>query len=222
MAYNEKDLERFQKNELQLGDTFRFDCDMCGDCCRKRSEPILVTGADIFRAAQALDVTIEEVLDKYLEGYVGGDSHVPLYVLTERLDGSCKFLCKGKCMIHQNKPAVCALFPLGRMFDVRDNTYHYFVNVTRCHPGQARGREWTLREWLEAFSIQETEAMTSAWHRLMMIFAQKTCKMRKEDIRGKLLDDMRRAMYLDYDTGLPYIEQVEKHIAVARETFGRK
>lgn len=167
MSYTENDLARFMVNELHPGDTFQFGCDMCGNCCRKRREPILMTGADIFRAARAIGASVEEILPKNFEGYVGDDSHVPLYVLAERLDGSCRFLRKGRCMIHQDKPAVCEIFPLGRIFNVQTGAFHYFVNTGRCHPGQPEGRTWTLEEWLDTFYVRETEAMTIAWHKLL-------------------------------------------------------
>ena len=109
MAYNEVDFARFKKNELKPGDTFQFACAMCGSCCRNRREAILMTGADIFRAAKALGVSVEEVLPKNFETYVGEDSHVPLYVLAERLDGSCRFLRKGRCLIQQDLPGVTAI-----------------------------------------------------------------------------------------------------------------
>lgn len=219
MAYTEKDLERFQKNMLKPGDTFNFNCDMCGNCCRKRSEPIVLTGFDIFRAAQALGVTMEEVIEKNLKGSIGPDSHLPLYVLAERLDGSCRFLRKGRCMIHASKPSVCALFPLGRMYDARDGGFHYFVNAGSCHPGQGFGKTWTLEEWLAEFNIRETESMTLAWNKLIFALAEKTCRMREEDIRGVLLNKLLTIMYLGYDMSLPYIEQTERRMALIPEVF---
>ncbi|RKJ82818.1 YkgJ family cysteine cluster protein [Butyricicoccus sp. 1XD8-22] len=222
MAYNEVDFARFKKNELKPGDTFQFACAMCGSCCRNRREAILMTGADIFRAAKALGVSVEEVLPKNFETYVGEDSHVPLYVLAERLDGSCRFLRKGRCLIQQDKPAVCALFPLGRFFDVRDNSFHYFLNPDRCNAGQVEGKTWTLEEWLDEFHIRETEAMTATWHKLLTRLAEVTCWMKKEDICGDLLEDLRRVLYLGYDTGAPYIEQVEARIPSALDVFKRK
>ena len=212
MAYTEVDFARFQKNELKPGDTFQFACAMCGNCCRNRREAILMTGADIFRAATALGVPVEAVLPKNFETYVGEDSHVPLYVLAERLDGSCRFLRKGRCLIQQDKPAVCALFPLGRFFDIRDNAFHYFMNPNSCNAGQAEGKTWTLEEWLDEFHIRETEAMTAAWHKLLTCLAEVTCRMKKEDIFGDLLEDLRRVLYLGYDTSAPYIEQAEARI----------
>ncbi len=222
MAYTEVDFARFQKNELKPGDTFQFACAMCGNCCRNRREAILMTGADIFRAAKALGVSVEAVLPKNFETYVGEDSRVPLYVLAERLDGSCRFLRKGRCLIQQDKPAVCALFPLGRFFDTRDNSFHYFMNPNGCNAGQAEGKTWTLEEWLDEFHIRETEAMTAAWHKLLTRLAEVTCRMKKEDICGDLLEDLRRVLYLGYDTSAPYIEQVEARIPSALDVFKRK
>lgn len=222
MSYTEIDFVRFKKNELNPGDTFQFACAMCGNCCRNRREAVLMTGADIFRAAKALGVSVEEVLPKNFETYVGEDSHVPLYVLAERLDGSCRFLHKGRCLIQQDKPAVCALFPMGRFFDARDNSFHYFLNPNSCHAGQVEGKTWTLEEWLDAFHIRETEAMTAAWNRLLTRLAVITCQMKKEDICGDLLENLRRVLYLGYDTNAPYIEQVEARIPSALDVFKRK
>lgn len=222
MAYTEKDLERFQKNEIKPGESFSFSCAMCGNCCRNRREAILMTGADIFRAAKTLGVSVEAVLPKNFETYVGEDSHVPLYVLAERLDGSCRFLRKGRCMVQQDKPAVCALFPLGRLFDIRDNSFHYFINSNGCHTGSANGKTWTLEEWLDKFHIRETEAMTAAWHKLLTRLAEVTRRMKKEDICGDLLEDLRRVLYLGYDTSAPYIEQVEARIPSALDVFKKK
>lgn len=195
---------------------------MCGNCCRNRREAILMTGADIFRAAKALGVSVEAVLPKNFETYVGEDSHVPLYVLAERLDGSCRFLRKGRCLIQQDKPAVCALFPLGRFFDTRDNSFHYFMNPSGCNTGSANGKTWALEEWLDEFHICDTEAMTAVWHKLLTRLAEVTCRMKKEDICGDLLEDLRRVLYLGYDTSAPYIEQVEARIPSALDVFKRK
>lgn len=65
----------------------------------------------------------EAVLSKNFETYFGDDLRVPLYVLAEGLDGSCWFLRKGRRLIQQDKPAVCAFYPLGCFFDGRDNSF---------------------------------------------------------------------------------------------------
>ena len=222
IAYTEKDFETFQKNELKETDTFRFGCKMCGNCCRKRQEPILITGADIFRIAKALGETIEDTIIENTRGYIGDTSHCPVVVLKERLDGSCRLLRKGRCMVQENKPVPCALFPLGRYFDMRDKKYHYFINEKSCTAGCQSDEEWTLREWLDKFRIEETEEMTAAWHTLFTGICAVTHKMGKKEIQGHILDAMLGALYFNYDLNRPYNEQVEDNKNAVRAVFKRE
>lgn len=219
MSITEKDFEAFKANELKPQDTFQFECAMCGNCCRKRSEPILLTGTDIFRAAHALGTSIEETIAKNTEGYIGSGSHVPVIVLKERFDGSCRLLRKGRCMIQAHKPVVCALFPLGRYFDSENQTYHYFMNPHICRNGRKAGKTWTLQEWLDLFEIEETEEMTAAWHRLLSGLARVTHRMDKSKIEGELLNILLSLLYLNYDLDKPYIAQVERNMEIAKELF---
>lgn len=219
MGFSEKEFREFQKNELKLEDTFRFECKMCGKCCRNRNEPILITGADIYRIARALGTTMMNVVATKTVGYIGDTSHAPVLVLKERMDGSCSFLRKGRCMVHQDKPAVCALFPLGRYSDLRDGSLHYFMNPRSCQTGKSDGKVWTLQEWLNEFNICETEKLTVAWNRLIGGVSMVTSTMKKEEIKGPLLDAMLRALYLDYDINVPYIEQVESHMKRLKAFF---
>lgn len=222
MGFSEKDIETFQKNELKPDDTFHFECKMCGNCCRRRDTPIILTGADIYRIACALDTTMVNVVKDNTVGYIGNTSHMPVAVLKERMDGSCRLLRKGRCMVHQNKPAVCALYPLGRFYNFQDKTFHYFVNHATCQPNRKDGKSWTLQEWLDRFSIRETEEMTRAWDRLIGGIIMVTHEMDKDKIQGTLLEVLLSVLYLDYDTSMPYIEQVERHMVTLTEIFKKE
>lgn len=219
MSFSEKDIEIYRKNELKPEDTFHFECEMCGSCCRNRSEPILVTGADIYRMARALGITMMNAVEDNTVGYIGESSHMPVLVLKERLDGSCRLLRKGRCMVHQDKPAVCALYPLGRFYDFQDDSFHYFVNPVTCQPNRKDGKSWTLQEWLDEFKIEETEKMTRVWNRLIGGLAMITHEMNRDEIKGRLLNVLLAALYFDYDTSKPYIEQVEQHMAMLTDVF---
>jgi Fe-S-cluster containining protein len=105
----------------------RFACIRCGDCCRQQDLLITVTGRDIVRISQALDLD-EEALLRALDFYTVLDRHsIPAgleqfpHVATERgsafialkkmEDGSCVFLKEDQCMIHTFRPGVCRAFP---------------------------------------------------------------------------------------------------------------
>ena len=211
MSYDANDVKTFRENELKTPDsTFCFECKMCGGCCRRRKTPIVLTGADLFRMARALGVSVEEALRKNTTYYLGDQSHVPLYTLTERDDGSCRLLRKGRCMVHSDKPAVCALFPLGRITDARDGSITYFFTRPNC-PGANSERIWTLKEWQDEFQLLDTEADANAWSALVVTVSRVTARMQERQITTDMIDDMKKALYTNYDTSKPYIEQAEEN-----------
>ena len=89
----------------------------------------------------------------------------------------CPFLTDGLCSIHDCKPTVCALFPLGRVvvnktalergsennsteieFDGR-----YMLNDIDCG---SRKRVNTVRDWLARFGIPEHDEFFMLWSEL--------------------------------------------------------
>lgn len=219
MSYSFDDLQEFQSNILKPTDTFQFDCKMCGSCCRKRQEPILMTGLDIFRIAQALCIHPQQVVEKKTTGYLGDQSHVPVLVLKERLDGSCSLLRNGKCMVHTNKPVVCALFPLGRMYNSMTHEIQYFKNHHNCITGDEGGKLWTLQEWLNEFNISNLNEESMAWNKMITGVATVTSKIDSNKIPEEMIAAIGSCFYLNYDITKPYVEQVEMNMYFLQKIF---
>jgi len=147
--------------KLNKDDTFTFGCNRCGNCCRER-EDILLTPLDLFKMAGYLNAPSVDVLSKYCEMYEGRDSKLPLVRIKPReYRGTCPFAKKEGCLIHPVKPAVCALFPLGRMTDVRTNEFSYLLQPVTCGN---KNQTQTVRQWLDGFSMLEEEGFTMMWH----------------------------------------------------------
>lgn len=218
MSASQTEMQKYIDNELKPNDTFKFECSMCGSCCRNRREPIVVTGADLFRIAKAQNIDAEEALWRYTRGYFGEESHVPVAVLAERDDGSCKLLRKGKCTVQSNKPAVCAIFPLGRFYDPVRGEFCYFTQ-SGCSKSKPDGREWTLEEWLAEFNIRESEPMAVAWNTLLTGIVQETRKMKKTEISERMFKVLLFVLYSNYDISRPYLEQVEENKALVAYYF---
>lgn len=223
---NERILNDIQHNKLSMDSKFQFSCKMCGSCCRKRKERIVITGLDIYRLAQALGVSTGEVLSKYTEVHLGSRSHLPLAYLRERLDGSCCLLRSGRCMVQNMKPIVCAVFPLGRGIDPQTNEIVYFAQDTHCGSNALDAQTWTLREWLAQWKITELDSMSLSWTRISMGLALVTTNMKPEHMSPSLVEELKDMLYIGYDPALPYEEQVEDiikaHIPVLRSKFRLK
>ena len=205
-------LDYYLSHTLQIDDTFTFDCKMCGSCCRKREEPIVMTGVDVFFIAKALGVNPAEVAQKYLNWNIGPDSKLPIATLRERLDGSCVLMRKSKCTIQNMKPVVGAIFPLGRMLSPQTGEYQYFFQPSGCAGGSGDTKH-TLREWLSGFGIEERDEMARAWTKLFTAasICMRGMKHLNPEAEKSCRDLLVFALYLNYSEKVPYIEAVQKN-----------
>ena len=106
--------EQLGYEEIGLDDIFVFHCTQCGKCCIHR-EDILLSPKDLFNIAKKFQITPENALEQYCETYIGSNSRFPVVRLKPQ--GSvkrCPLLKDRKCLVHDVKPTVCAMFPIGR------------------------------------------------------------------------------------------------------------
>lgn len=92
----------------------KYDCKKCGECCKVRGVPL--TLFDIER--------IETSTDKEFALY---DVSRNRFVIEKRIwDNGCVFLDDKYCSIHEYKPLICKLFPLGIFYNpLSDNDTPY-------------------------------------------------------------------------------------------------
>ena len=79
----EKLKEKLSKGELEFlteYSEFEFACDQCGHCCRNRDD-ILLTPYDIYNLVKATGKTVDEILKKYGNLYIGDGSRLPIVQL---------------------------------------------------------------------------------------------------------------------------------------------
>lgn len=157
-----EDFEEFKRQLLDLDSSFNFKCRKCGKCCKNQNE-ILFSPRDIFRIAQKLEQSPLEILKSCTEIYIGQQSRIPVvHLLMQGQKNACPFLSEHNlCSIHDVKPFVCALYPLGRVMTyetidspaVKENAVRYVMSIN-C--GSAKKRH-TVRKWLAEFGIPEND-----------------------------------------------------------------
>lgn len=219
-AKEPSEYDQIVNNMMSPDDTFRFSCSMCGNCCRNRREPIIITGLDVFCLAKGLGIPPVEVIQQYMRPKMGHSSHLPMFLLKERPDRSCKFLRNGACMVHSFKPIVCAVFPLGQAIDSRDGNIMYFRQPVAERCGGKDGRVWTLKEWIESCGLNQLDQESVSWSRISTIAALGLQKVRPEQlIDGKILLFLMEVMFVDYDPKKDFVSQVANHIEKIKEMF---
>ncbi|MCM8538638.1 MAG: YkgJ family cysteine cluster protein [Lentisphaeraceae bacterium] len=82
-------------------------CQRCGNCCRWPGD-VLVSGKEIDKIAEFLEMDSEDFLEIYVELTANGKG----LTLVSNADGSCIFLDgKNACRINPVKPVQCGGFP---------------------------------------------------------------------------------------------------------------
>ena len=211
-------IEHLEENLLDLDSEFRFKCRRCGKCCIHQ-DTILLNTRDIFNIAKKQGRTMRDVIEAYTEVYIGRNSRVPVvHLLSNGPKGACPLLVDGRCSVHDCKPAVCALFPLGRVVmhkpdgEVADGEeqikVRYIINDYNC--GSAK-RVNTVRSWLARFGIPEHDEYYILWNKVLVTLTPAIRKLEDGDFPAAGLsaiwDTIFVTLYLDYDMEQEFLPQ---------------
>ena len=212
-------LNEFEKNQLGPDEPFKFHCTMCGKCCIKR-EDILLNPRDMYNLAKELGMTPHEVMNTYCETYIGGDSRLPVVRLKPRGEiRRCPLLKDRKCSVHNSKPTVCALFPIGRgIAGEKGNIHSLTVKDIRyffSEPGCGDDSEThTVREWLGEFGLSPEDEFFIKWQKCLFELSMCFCRLEKKlgaDM-GPIWSLTGSILYLMYDMEKPFEPQFSAHL----------
>lgn len=217
----QKIITEFDNVKLGLDDTFKFHCVRCGRCCLNR-EDVVLEPADAFRIAKALkEESIFSFIEKYCKIKIGYSSNMPLVVLLPQgLDKRCPFLENGKCSIHHVKPAVCAMFPIGRTIRVLPKDYGKTITAKQVkyfffdpHCGD-KSEVHTVREWLRDFNIRTNDEycfFQTCNIRFTLTFAKAYEKISEEMVE-KIQQLIISKYYLEFDLKKDFFKQFKKNM----------
>lgn len=213
--------EHIDQMTVSLDDTFRFRCSQCGKCCIHR-EDILLSPYDLYKIAGELQLNPIEVCKRYCEPYIGSNSRLPIVrLMPQGAVQRCPFLKNQKCSIHKAKPAVCAMFPLGRYIKVDADNYskegmancqtQYLLQPIECGDSS---ETHTVRSWLSDFDISSEDETFIRWHQMIAQVGnilKKAEKMVGEETMCMVWDTVFALLYLNYTTDKPFMPQFEQN-----------
>ena len=220
MIQTGKGIEHLEEHLLNLDSEFRFKCRRCGKCCIHQ-ETIIFNARDIYNIAKKKGMTVQEVVNAYTEAYIGRNSHIPIvHLLSNGPKGACPLLENGRCSVHDCKPTVCALFPLGRVIigekfgepieDLDNLQVKYMLNEHSC--GSAK-RVNTVRSWLAKFGIPENDEFYLLWNKVLMSLTSAVMKLEEAKVSEPVLsmfwDAIYQTLYLQYDTNQEFMPQFQ-------------
>lgn len=207
---------------IGLDDTFKFHCDQCGKCCTHR-EDIILSPMDIFKMAKELKMTPVEFYHEYCVFNIGEHTRMPIVRLaSEGKDTHCVLLKNHRCSVHKVKPAVCAMFPLGRYLSFEKDDYNaesidtskvkYLLQPPECGD---ESETHTVREWLSGFDIKLEDEAFVQWQKAISRFSNKFKELEKKQDMLSMMEIwfvVRVSLYLQYDTSKEFLPQFNYNV----------
>lgn len=150
--YTRRDLVRLGCNE----------CEGCSACCHDM-ESVLLDPWDIWMLTRHLKCTFEQLLEKYIELRMTEGLILPGLSMKGE-NQACLFLNEqNRCSIHEARPGVCRLFPLGRLYE--EGGFSYFLQVNECN--KKNRTKVRIEKWLGIEKLADYEAYVLKWHGLL-------------------------------------------------------
>jgi len=155
---------------FDLGDLVKADtdgCKGCNACCQGGGDFITLNPHDVHVISKQLDLTFDELLIGAIACHEDGKIELPH--LKMHGDSQKCFLLndEGRCNIHANRPSICRLFPLGRVYEAGD--FKYFLLEDACVKPQLT--DILVEDWIGIKNYPENKAFILAWHDLLKALA---------------------------------------------------
>lgn len=190
------------------------DCAGCSSCCQGMGNSIILDPLDVFRIERKLQKSFQELLDRHFELHVADGIILPNLKLTGPRE-ACTFLnAEGRCSIHDSRPGICRLFPLGRYYENQD--YKYFLQVEEC---QKKNRtKIKVGKWIDTPDYPRYKEFVLQWHYFLKDAEEKIKEAFDEAFEKQCCMLILQAFYIKpYDETRDFYEQFKERMEFVRE-----
>ena len=155
------------------------DCQGCFGCCTDMGNSVVLDPLDVFRIRLGSGESIESLLQNKLELNIADGVILPNIRMSGE-DVRCPYLDKdGRCSIHEYRPGMCRLFPLGRYYENGD--YRYFLQKDQCR--KANRTKVKISKWLDIPDYPKYREYVLKWHYLLIDISKKVKILSEQDAK---------------------------------------
>ena len=186
------------------------DCHGCFACCQKMGQSIVLDPLDIYRLTKYLNVSFEQLLAEKIELNVVDGLILPNLKMCGT-EERCAFLDEnGRCGIHQIRPRICRLFPLGRYYN--NGSFQYFLQVHECK--KENRTKVKVKKWIDTPDLKRNEKYILEWHDFVIELQEQLMKMTDESYSKKINLFVLQSFFVEpYDMQTDFYIQFENRLA---------
>lgn len=192
------------------------DCAGCSACCRGMGNSIVLDPMDVYRIIAKTGLGFEGLLQAHIELNVVDGIILPNLKQTG-LNEACAFLnSEGRCSIHDARPGICRLFPLGRYYE--DGDYKYFLQINECQKDNRT--KVKISKWVDTPEYPKYKGYILKWHYFLNDVEELLKSSGDEAWNKQCCMLILQVFYMKkYDAGRDFYEQFEERYQVVKEAL---
>ena len=184
------------------------DCAGCSSCCEDMGDSIILDPMDIYELTSNLACSFGELLKKGIGLTVADGMILPNLKMTE--ENVCPFLNQEKrCSIHDFRPGICRVFPLGRIYE--DDHLDYFLQLDGCV--KANRSKVKVSKWLDTPELKKNQKYLIDWHAFRKKIEGILLEMEDENQKKTISMFLLNTFFVNpYDGKMDFYEQFYERI----------
>lgn len=136
------------------------DCAGCHECCQNMGDSVVLDPYDMYQFRVCLKKGLYQLLGEGALGLGVYDGLVLPHIQMSGDEGACSFLKEGRCSIHDYRPGICRLFPLGRNYE--DGRMNYVLLNRAC--AKANRTKIKVSKWIGISDSKAYQDFLLKWH----------------------------------------------------------
>lgn len=165
----------YSSNDMVKADC--LDCKGCSACCKGMGNSIILDPLDVSRLCKGLDIDFNGLLSQAAELNVVDGIILPDLKMSGE-EEQCVFLDdNGRCRIHQFRPGICRMFPLGRYYE--NGSYKYFLQINECLNNNRV--KIKVSKWIDTPEYKKYEKYINDWHYFLIDIQEKIMSTQEND-----------------------------------------
>ena len=208
--------------KYSINDMVKADCDDCkgcSACCHGMGSSIVPDPLDVHRLMSHFQTRFEVLLEDKIELNIVDGVILPNLKMNTQAEGEPSvFLdAEGRCSIHEDRPGICRIFPLGRVYE--DNSFSYILQIHECQ--KENRSKVKVSKWIDTPDLKKNQQFITDWHYFLKAAQARLAAGGEEELIKRIAMQILQYFYIEpYHTDCDFYEQFDKRLIQMKKLVG--
>lgn len=180
---------------------------------------IVLDPLDVHRLMSHFQTRFEVLLEDKIELNIVDGVILPNLKMNTQAEGEpCVFLdAEGRCSIHEDRPGICRIFPLGRVYE--NNSFSYILQIHECQ--KENRSKVKVSKWIDTPDLKKNQQFITDWHYFLKAAQARLAAGGDEEQIKRTAMQILQYFYIEpYHTDCDFYEQFDKRLIQMKKLVG--